>query len=541
MPLIHEFFIREKMKSSMSDYIINLFKDNPYEKYSKKESEEYKIFLKSIFSEERKEFTIDQINQFIELKSKLAQSKYLSKQEENFIDNKTIEYFNKPYSFFSIYKNCISKKLICDKKTHSLTTNEEMLVQNKMKSIQISNYINTTLKRSEQQSKKYKDFIEVVFSHEKNKKKYFNINEINDFIEITKKIAKTNYLLEPEASTLVDKIKTYLSINDSIDCIENASIWEKSLKCTSKSTNERLKNLEKTPKSTEALEIHGSLHEIHDSEKLIQFITQKFKNLKKLKIDEIPMSSRLISKIMEKLPKLKELRLIDCNIDSLDFKKNYKNLELLDLSKNKLKDGEVKKIQKLPNLTYLSLAETGIRDKEESLIMEREKFPFFKLQYLDLSGNQISDQLAKKIAATESITYLNLSSNRISDQGAIEIAKMPNLTNLDLSSNWISDQGAIEIAKMPNLTNLDLSSNRISDQGAIEIAKMPNLTNLNLFSNRIGYLGAASFANNKSIRRLNLNYNFITKDASRTFENNQRFPSLKSEVESLNIQKPVHF
>lgn len=141
------------------------------------------------------------------------------------------------------------------------------------------------------------------------------------------------------------------------------------------------------------------------------------------------------------------------NIENLKGIEYLRNLKILDLSDNKIKD-----------ITPLS--------KLKDLIQ------------LDLSNNRITD--ISKLGTLTGLTSLSLGGNYISD--ITILSKLINLEGLDLRYNNISN--ITPLAEMNQLLYLDLDSNKISD--ITPLSNLHNLDNLCISDNKISDITALS-------------------------------------------------
>ena len=155
----------------------------------------------------------------------------------------------------------------------------------------------------------------------------------------------------------------------------------------------------------------------------------------------------------------RKLKIIKYNLllkDKLDIKiKDFKNLFLLkNINKEfnlQIEDIDVKKIDLIHN--------KRIYDSLKNI----NKIEFKNLEELDLTSNKISDINILQKLNFENLKILNLSYNYIQYINALKKVNFPNLKSLILRDNKISDINILEKLNFTYLEKLDLSYNKISD------------------------------------------------------------------------------
>ena len=182
-----------------------------------------------------------------------------------------------------------------------------------------------------------------------------------------------------------------------------------------------------------------------------------------------------------------ELDLSGRNIQYLDGIEALRNLRVLNLSNNRVRDftplGKLRKLQELdlssnrihgisslpsmPGLKRLVLWNNRISDVT-SLAKNQQ------LEYLDLSANRIED--ISPLVELYKLRTLNLRQNRVTD--ITPLAGLTNLTYLNLHSNT-KIQDLTPVVNLVNLEELILRNVRVSDQIEI-LANLTHLTNLNI-------------------------------------------------------------
>jgi Leucine-rich repeat (LRR) protein len=478
-----EYFITEKIKLSMNTYVKNkLNSQDPYE---------YIAMLKSILSNQNEEsnpyYETQDIEKFEKITQDLYDKKYFSKKEKEFIDekkdnfikNKTLLFVDQTISESDFIKTHSDKI----KKLHLIKSSfdKNNLFFKKLKNLEI-------LETSGLQSSD----IEII----KNQLPHlYHVNHDNDSItpELTKKLTSISFVNQSVADSTFSSLKK--RVHPPIKKLELMNASYNPVK------------LQEIPDTLEELIIHTPTDPRFSAEELIDTITEKFKNLKKLKLVGIkPMTPALMNKIINKLTNLEELNLKDCEIESLDFQETPKKLTRLYLFNNQISNIGESFMNNMEKLTHLGLAYNQIGNEGASSIAKMKD-----LTHLILAHNQIGNEGASSIAKMQKLTHLVLAHNQIGNEGASSIAKMQKLTELDLSQNKIGNEGASSIAEMEKLQQLHLAHNQISDTGASAIAQTNSpLFLLDLAYNQIGNEGASSIAETKSpLRLLSLSNNQI--------------------------------
>ena len=120
-----------------------------------------------------------------------------------------------------------------------------------------------------------------------------------------------------------------------------------------------------------------------------------------------------------------------------------------------------------------------------SNIAPLENIIFNQLEVLDLSKNRITDISKLENAKFNELKELYLSSNNISDLKVLEKVKFEKLEILDLSDNKITDIDILERVKFKELLELYLNNNTINDLKVFTKIKFEKLEILDLNKNKI--------------------------------------------------------
>ena len=166
---------------------------------------------------------------------------------------------------------------------------------------------------------------------------------------------------------------------------------------------------------------------------------------------------------------------VDLGIESIVGISCCKNLDSLELEKNKISD--ISPLSGLTKMDTLNLENNNITDISVLSGMT-------EMNYLDLSNNKISD--ISPLSGLTKMDTLYLGNNNISDISAL--SGMTDLYTLWLEGNNISNIDAL--SGMINLSYLKASNNNISDISAL--SQLINIESITLSSNNISDISALS-------------------------------------------------
>ncbi|XP_069691123.1 insulin-like growth factor-binding protein complex acid labile subunit isoform X3 [Periplaneta americana] len=214
-----------------------------------------------------------------------------------------------------------------------------------------------------------------------------------------------------------------------------------------------------------------------------------------------------------KLKELKELRVEGNMLEDIQViaKKleNMKSLELLDLSRNKLRRVHAAAFAKLKFLLTLSLAHNLIEN------LDGNTFANMALQSLDLSFNALERVEGNVLEGLRGLRSLNLAHNNLTVVDNFLLADLGSLTDLNLSSNKIARLEPSALANLVSLQSLSLSRNLLA-----EVPEFPaRLVSLSLGGNLFKSIGT-SVNNLMNLRELHLEDNQL-KDLNVNFKHLQ--------------------
>ncbi|MBM3726180.1 MAG: hypothetical protein FJW40_12220 [Acidobacteria bacterium] len=162
----------------------------------------------------------------------------------------------------------------------------------------------------------------------------------------------------------------------------------------------------------------------------------------------------------------------------------------VDLRSTWVTDSDLRKLQRLPNLTHLNLSLTHITDqgmqelKNLTGIVDLDlHFAEYvtdeglaaikgwrKLKRLNVHGTKISDTTLDHIAGIASIETLNAGSAMVTDVGLERLSVLPNLKALTIGGNELGDAGLQALRQLPGLTFLDLNGRQGTDSNVWTIS-----------------------------------------------------------------------
>jgi hypothetical protein len=106
-----------------------------------------------------------------------------------------------------------------------------------------------------------------------------------------------------------------------------------------------------------------------------------------------------------------------------------------------------------------------------------------QLELLELLGRGFGDETLKHLAHHPRLTRLEIHESMITDAGLAHLPTLPQLRHLCLASNKITDQGIADISRLTGLEWLELRDTQITDAALDQLATMSSLTRVYLFQN----------------------------------------------------------
>jgi len=173
-------------------------------------------------------------------------------------------------------------------------------------------------------------------------------------------------------------------------------------------------------------------------------------------------------------PKLKNIQLFGNNFNSIAVFSTISNLEVLVLSKNPLRNLNIKLDVYATSLWLFMCASCSLGSLPP--------FPS-NIQFIDLSKNSIAADMPNW-SQYNSLASLNLAFNRFVSSNTTNLFNSPNLQQLSVQSNLLS--GSVPVFSGQNMTQIDLSSNNFTGSLLFDTwKKFVNLKLLNVSDNNI--------------------------------------------------------
>lgn len=229
---------------------------------------------------------------------------------------------------------------------------------------------------------------------------------------------------------------------------------------------------------------------IHDRRiESLQFLTA-LPNLKELDLSGCRISSEDIG-IIASLPALQKLNLSNCGLSTIAGLDSARNLTVLDLSDNTLRN--LDPIATLVNLKEIHLQHNAVVSLSAMSALD-------ELAYLDVSHNALTS--LAQIASCSKLDTLIASNNRIETLEGI--GRLSALTHLSVSSNELTDISPA--AGCPELLELHAAKNSITDISAA--AALTSLETFDFSHNQVTEL--PKWPDGSALRTIDGSYNQLT-------------------------------
>ncbi|RZR70935.1 hypothetical protein BHM03_00002436 [Ensete ventricosum] len=220
-------------------------------------------------------------------------------------------------------------------------------------------------------------------------------------------------------------------------------------------------------------------------------------------------SNHFTGPIWRGFPKLREFSVSENNLTG-DFPSSTFaagcDLEILDLSANKLSGTFPSSIANCSNLTSLNLWGNAFTGAVPSGIGSLSE-----LNALNLGKNSFDPIIPEELLNCSKLVFLDFSKSNFSGDVQEIFGRFTTLEYLILQGNHYT--GGIEssgILKLPNLVRLDLSKNRFSGDIPVEITRMRKLKILILAYNDLSGVIPREFGSMTRVQLLDLSYNKLT-------------------------------
>ncbi|GMR55806.1 hypothetical protein PMAYCL1PPCAC_26001, partial [Pristionchus mayeri] len=204
---------------------------------------------------------------------------------------------------------------------------------------------------------------------------------------------------------------------------------------------------------------------------------------------------------LNRFSSLRQLRLIGCGMPSLS-RPRLPNLELLDVSNNRIDHATMANFAGFPSLKVLDLSNNKLS------VLPTGVFAYLKkLTSLSLANNSISEASSNILRGLENLRTLRLDRNRI-PVGHLNdlISDVRSLEELGVGGCHVNPLSNLSLDRLPELRSIDLSNNNLKRVPSAELAALPRLTSLSLAFNRIDEIEPCAFCGN-NLTKLDLSHN----------------------------------
>ena len=196
----------------------------------------------------------------------------------------------------------------------------------------------------------------------------------------------------------------------------------------------------------------------------------------------------------------------------------YSELEILDLSKNRISSFDGGKSSKLIRLDLshneiLTLRRITVSHLKQLKYLGKFDSTFFKYfsnpYILDLSYNKITSIPSKLFPSKSSLEILNLASNNIELLEPQCFAQLEQLRELKLNRNKLSSLPKLTFYQLGKLEQLELNKNKLEKIPGLTFHGLKNVKILKLRKNNLRYLDDGAFWGLDSIQQLYLDRNQV--------------------------------
>lgn len=196
---------------------------------------------------------------------------------------------------------------------------------------------------------------------------------------------------------------------------------------------------------------------------------------------------------------------LSSNVISGDLPLLTGSCAVLDLSRNQF-DGNLTRLLKWENIEILDLSQNRLTGSIPEVTAQ-----FLRLNYLNLSGNSLNGSLPKVITQFPKLTTLDLSSNHFDGPLLTTLLTSSTLKELHLQSNALS--GAIDFSPISNDSNLlvlDLSNNRLNGHFPDGFRSFTGLQVLNIGGNNFSGSLPTFVGDITTLKSLDISQNLLT-------------------------------
>ncbi|KAH0733763.1 hypothetical protein KY285_009470 [Solanum tuberosum] len=194
------------------------------------------------------------------------------------------------------------------------------------------------------------------------------------------------------------------------------------------------------------------------------------------------------------------LQLAACEVKELEFLRSAKNLQLLDLSKNKIQG-------RIPGWAWSNWNfSLKYLDMSNNMLMTVDSIPLQSLDTIDLRFNLLQGSLPMPPIST---TYFFISQNNLSQEIPSSICNLTSLVMLDLAGNYFRGEIPQCLGNITVLQVLDMRHNNLSGNIPTTFSNESSLRSLNLHGNKLEGKIPRSLANCKDLEVLDLGDNHL--------------------------------
>ncbi|CAJ0585332.1 unnamed protein product, partial [Mesorhabditis spiculigera] len=238
--------------------------------------------------------------------------------------------------------------------------------------------------------------------------------------------------------------------------------------------------------------------------------------LQSLEIRECPEKLTIDPKALSGLEqKILNFTVSGCRLEFIpEAVRPLENVEILDLSDNKIYNISKEDLAKKAHLRYLDLSANFINYAEEDAFAGLESLE----ELLLCEHNFMNETVWEEVEKLKKLKSLDLSrADGIFTVPTDHLAKLPNLETLKLSGCSIEtiEAGSFNVA--PKLEQLDLRVNLIENVSAFAFDGLTNLKRLSLAGNYIKTIEAVTFDGLDSLEELDLGWNELKQFPNDTF------------------------
>ena len=234
-------------------------------------------------------------------------------------------------------------------------------------------------------------------------------------------------------------------------------------------------------------------------------------------ITELYLSYKNLTEIPINIKYLTNLQILNLSGNKLaEIKENtfntFTNLQTLDLSNNKLTEIKENTFNELVNLKKLYLGSNNLTEIKENTFGQ-----FANLEKLYL-GNNTLKEIPANIKYLTNLQTLDLGYNKLTEIKENTFSKLTNLQTLYLGSNKLIELNENIFGRLINLQELYLHKNELIEIKENTFGQLTNLQNLSLGCNQLTEIKENIFYRLTNLQELDLNGNELIEIKENTFD-----------------------